>query len=312
MTKPRVTLVIPLYNEADAVSPLILELSTLRLSRYIIDVIFVNDGSSDSTLQTIKLQKPKFEYTIITLSRNFGHQAALLAGLETATGDIVVTMDGDLQHPVSLIPEMVKKHEEGIDIVLTQRIDEDDLGVVKKGTSKFFYWLVNALSTQKITQSSSDFRSMNRRALTALLALPEKRKFLRGLVGWIGYSQIVLPFQSEHRVAGASKYTWRKMVSLAGAGITSFTTAPLYFSAIMGLALFIAAVLYALYVIYVRFVSGAVVEGWASVLFVLLVIGGSICLFLGLIGIYLAAIYDEVKNRPTHIIAERFSNTSKQ
>lgn len=298
-----VTIVIPLFNEEKAIESLVSALLQLRFANTTLDVIFVDDGSTDTTVASIQKHAGSLSYTIISLSRNFGHQAALLAGLEAASGDYVVTMDGDLQHPPGLIAKMLEAHTHGIDIVLTQRLDGAETGMLKRQTSSLFYRLINSMSSQHIVESSSDFRSLNRRALDALLAMPEKRKFLRGMVQWIGFSQLVIPFETQKRSVGTSKYTWKKMLSLAGSGITSFSTAPLYLSAIVGTVLFVAAIAYALYVIYVRYFTGAAVEGWASVLFVLLIIGGSLSLFLGLIGIYVAAIYDEVKNRPNFIIA---------
>lgn len=295
------TIVIPLYNEEKTVPLLLQALSKLVELLPNLEIIFVNDGSTDATVE--KLSMASFAATVISLSRNFGHQAALLAGLETAKGEIVITMDGDLQHPPDLILKMLEAHKQGVDIVLTQRIDEGTVGLAKKESSSLFYTLLNAISSQKIVVSSSDFRSLNRKALNALLMMPEKRKFLRGMVQWVGFTQIILPFQAEKRKEGKSKYTWSKMMQLALFGITSFSTAPLYFSAFFGFGLFIAAFLYALYVVYVRLFSTAAVEGWASVLFVQLLVGGFISVFLGLIGLYIAAIYDEVKQRPDYIVA---------
>jgi polyisoprenyl-phosphate glycosyltransferase len=301
MVLETVTIVIPLYNEEATLDLLFAAVSEVTATLPKIDVIFVDDGSTDSTAE--KLTNAPFPATILSLSRNFGHQAALLAGLEAAKGDIIITMDGDLQHPLSLIPKMLEAHKNGVDIVLTQRIDEDSISLAKKETASLFYRLLNAISSQKILPNGSDFRSMNRKALDALLQMPEKRKFLRGMVQWVGFTQIILPFQTQQRQNGESKYTWFKMLQLALFGITSFSTAPLYFSAFFGFGLFAAAFLYALYVIYIKLFSAAAVEGWASVLFVLLLVGGFLSLFLGLIGLYIAAIYDEVKNRPNYIVA---------
>ncbi len=303
MVHKSITIVIPLYNEEKAIPSLIAALSGLSASLQKLDVIFVDDGSTDGTAE--KLANAPFPTTILSLSRNFGHQAALLAGLEAAKGEIIITMDGDLQHPLSMIPKMLEAHSNGADIVLTQRIDEDSVGFLKKETSSLFYKVANSLSSQKILKNGSDFRSLNRKALDALLQMPEKRKFLRGMVQWVGFTQIILPFQTEQRQAGESKYTWFKMLQLALFGITSFSTVPLYLSAFFGFGLFAAAFLYALYVIYIKLFSAYAVEGWASVLFVQLLVGGFLSLFLGLIGLYIAAIYDEVKNRPSYIVANK-------
>ena len=299
------SLVIPLFNEAKVVPYLVNRLNTFIPSlTQKTEVIFVNDGSKDETLKKLTQSKTTFKKKIVTFSRNFGHQAAVLAGLEHAQGDVVISLDGDLQHPLEVIPKMILQHQKGIDIVLTQRIDGKETSIFKKQTASMFYMLLNSISTQKINHNSSDFRSLNKKALNALLLLPEKRKFLRGMVQWIGFSTIVLPFKVNKRIEGKSKYSISKMVKLAFDGLTSFSTTPLYISSFFGGALFLLAFLYALYVVYVRLFQGDVVEGWASVLFVILIVGGFILFFLGIIGLYIAAIYDEVKQRPNYIVSK--------
>jgi len=304
---PQLSLVIPIFNEADVIPLLFSELNDFKKTLpTATELVLVDDGSSDQSFELLKNTKLQFPKKIIRLSRNFGHQGALLAGLKAAKGVYIVTMDADLQHPLAVIPQMIAQHDQGIDIVLTQRFDSNAVPLLKRSTSRWFYTFINSISQLQINANASDFRSMNRRSLTALLSLPEKRKFLRGIVKWVGFSQVIIPFEVKARVKGQSKYTWLKMVNLALHGITSFSTLPLYLSAIFGGILFILALLYALYVLYIRLVVGAAVEGWASVLFVLLVVGGFISLFLGLAGLYIAAIYDEVKQRPNFIIADQY------
>jgi len=304
MKKSLISLVVPVYNEADGISIFLEELYRVLLSlSYEFEVIMVDDGSRDKTSEIIMSEK--YEHLkLISLSRNFGHQAALLAGLEEAKGEFIVTLDGDLQHPPSLIPKLLEQHEKGIDVVLTKRLSDSETKRLKNDTSVLFYRVLNRISSQKILENGSDFRSLNRQALDALLSMPEKRKFLRGMVQWIGFTQVVIPFSVGSRVAGESKYSVLKMFSLALFGITSFTTIPLYLSAVFGLILFSLAAIYAVYVIFAKLFFSTVVEGWASVLFVQLAVGGFICLFLGLFGIYLAAIYDEVKQRPDYIVKD--------
>lgn len=303
----KLSIVIPLYNESSLIPALFKKLNSLKHALPpTTEFILVDDGSEDKTFEDLKKSEFHFPVQIIKFSRNFGHQAALLAGLEAAKGDVVVTMDGDLQHPPELIFEMLKHHASGIDIVITQRIDGAETSQLKKQTALGFYTLLNAISSRKINPNSSDFRSMNRKTVDALLSLPEKRKFLRGMVPWIGFSQITIPFQVNKRVDGKSKYSSRKMFKLAIEGITSFSTSPLYASAFIGLILFMMAAVYAIYVLYIRLGLQQAVEGWASVLFVLLIVGGFLSLFLGIIGLYLAAIYDEVKQRPIYIVDQNY------
>lgn len=299
----RVSLVIPLFNEEEGIALLAKSLAEIapRLPQTT-EIIFVNDGSSDETLQQIKKTNWPWSVSILEFSRNFGHQAALLAGMQAAKGDKVVTLDGDLQHPPALIPEMLELSET-YDIVLTQRLDiRHKTGYLKSLTSELFYWVVNQLSETPVLVNGSDFRLLNRVALDHLLAMPEHRKFLRGMVNWIGFKSIVIPFEVGTRARGESKYSLQKMLQLAFHGVTSFSVLPLYFSGFFSVMLFMAAFFYAMYVLYVRFVIQAAVSGWASVLFVLLVLGGFITLFLGLLGFYLAAIYEEVKQRPMYIV----------
>ena len=304
---PALSLVIPVYNEAAVLPALVKRLTALAgklPSRT--ELIFVDDGSKDQTVSIIKKARFAFPVKIIQFTRNFGHQAALWAGLQEAQGQYVVSLDGDLQHPPELIPKMLRLHKQGYEIVLTRRVDSDGLAFSKKASARFFYRLINLLSNTPVEPNSSDFRSLGRKALDSLLALPERRKFLRGMVQWLGWETVILPFEVSRRAAGESKYSVYKMARLALHGLTSFSTMPLFLSAIFSLILFIAAALYAAYVLYIRFFSDKVIEGWASVLFVTLVIGGFISVFVGLLGIYLAALYDEVKGRPEYLVKEKY------
>jgi dolichol-phosphate mannosyltransferase len=311
-TNPVLSVVIPLYNEEAILPALIKRLAALssKLPKQT-EIIFVDDGSRDKTKLLIKKTKLPFNVKLLEFSRNFGHQSALLAGLKEAKGNYVVSMDGDLQHPPELIIKMLALHRQGFEIVLTRRTDTSVTAVSKKLTAKLFYWLINALSSTPIEPNSSDFRSLNRQALDSLLAMPEHRKFLRGMVQWIGFETVILPFTVSRRAAGESKYSTFKMVRLALHGLTSFSTMPLFWAGIFSLILFLAAALYAAYVIYVRFFGAGVVEGWASVLFVTLIIGGFISLFVGLLGIYLAALYDEVKGRPEYLIKAKYDSSKR-
>jgi len=300
---PLISLVIPLFNEAESIPLLFKALNKLHAKLPTIsEVIFVDDGSQDQTQDLVNATPLVFPKKLIQLSRNFGHQAALLAGLEHAKGEIVVTLDGDLQHPPSLIPEMLKQHQKGIDIVFTMRQDDASIPNIKKALSRGFYWVMDHLSATQIRHNASDFRSMNRMALQAVLNMPERRKFLRGMVGWVGFCSIILPFKVGQRASGESKYTISKMLRLAFDGLTSFSTMPLYFSAVVGFLLSILTLLYGIYVLYVSFILNAVVAGWSSVILVTLVIGSVLSFLLAILGVYVAAIYDEVKNRPVYII----------
>lgn len=302
--KNELSIVIPLFNEEDTIKALFSELNLLSsVIPKSTEVIFVDDGSSDKTLNYLKKTKLNYSKKIISFTRNFGHQSALLAGLEKSSGDLIVCMDGDLQHPPKLIPKMIKLYKHGYDIVLTQKDFYENESYLKTRLSKLFYRLVNILSSVDITNSSSDFRLMSRRSLNALLNMKETRKFLRGQVSWIGFDHVILPFTVKARHAGKSKYSWKKMLLLAVEGITSFSTLPLYLAGVAGLILIIMSAAYGIYIVS-KFMGGATVEGWASILLVLLVVGSATFLFLGIIGIYLAAVYEELKKRPNYLIKE--------
>lgn len=299
------SIVIPLYNESENVAVLYKALNKLKNKLPKTEVILVDDGSKDDTLKKLKKLKLNFPKKIISFSKNFGHQSALLAGLDKSIGKSVITMDGDMQHPPKLILKMLKLEKQGFDIVLTQKIDKNITSGFKKISSTFFYKLINVFSDTDIVDGASDFRLLNQKALKALLELPEKRKFLRGMVNWIGFEKIILPFEVKKRANGESKYSIQKMFGFALVGITSFSTLPLYIAGAIGLLMSVLSSLYGAYVIY-KYFFGETVSGWASMLLVSLLIGSFIFIFLGVIGVYLAAIYDELKSRPDYIIREYY------
>lgn len=302
----QLSIVVPLFNEQETVAHFAREVTKVsKLLPKDTELILVNDGSSDKTAEEISSVDWPFPTSVISFSRNFGHQSALLAGMSKAKGKAVVTLDSDLQHPPKLIPKLFALYKKGFDVVLTQRIDNPKaVPFLKRFTSTLFYHLINSVSETHIPVSTSDFRLLSRRSLDVLLSMPENRKFLRGMVHWIGFETVIVPFEVEKRVAGESKYSVSKMMQLAFMGVTSFSVMPLYFSGVFSVGLFLLAFAYTVYVFYIKFTSNQAVSGWASMLIVLLILGGFLSLFLGLIGFYLAAIYMEVKNRPAYIINE--------
>lgn len=305
----KLSIVIPLYNEAESIKPLFRELNKLKNKLPKTEIILIDDGSEDETVQRIKSTKLDFPKKLISFSRNFGKDSALVAGLKLSSGDAIVTMDCDLQHPPEVILEMISLHNQGYHIVVTQKID-NVTPKFKNLFSKVYYKVINMFSNISVAEGSSDFRLMSRKSLDALLLLPEKRKFLRGMVHWIGFSQVILPFYVQKRAKGKGKYSFRSLVTLASSSIASFSTLPLYIAGIVGLVMTVLSLIYAVYVV-IQYLIGGAVTGWASLQIVTLMTGSFIFIFLGIIGVYLAAIYDEVKNRPDYIIKETYDKKAK-
>jgi len=302
----KISIVIPLYNEESSIellyNNLIAVIKDITLGY---EIVFVDDGSSDNSFKLIKKLSTKDKNVKgLSLSRNFGHQVALLAGIEYSGGNIVITMDADLQHPPGIIKLMYNKYLEGYDIVNTRRIDSKKIGFFKRISSKCYYKLINILSNVKIETSSSDFRLMNRKAINAFIKIRERDRFTRGLVSWMGFRQAIIDYYSPPRISGKSKYTFKKMTHFALDGITSFSSKPLRLSFYLGLIVFFTGFLYAIYAV-VQYFKGNSSPGWASILISVLIIGGIQLLSIGIIGEYIARIFNESKGRPAYFIKEQ-------
>jgi dolichol-phosphate mannosyltransferase len=301
----QLSIVSPVFNEAANVALLVDRiLHVVRETGMPFEIVLVDDGSKDGTFQAIKEISAKVpELRALSLSRNFGHQVALTAGLEHAKGEIVITLDGDLQHPPELIPALIAEHQKGFDIVNTIRRETADASMTKNVTAGGFYKLINLVSDVKIVPGAADFRLMSRRAVDAFLQLPERDRFTRGLISWMGFEQSFIPYVAAKRNAGASKYTFRKMLRFAWDGITSFSSRPLRISFYFGLTAALLGVVYAIYAIVNRFI-GYAVDGWTSLLIVVLIMGGIQLISLGIIGEYLARVFNESKRRPLYFIKD--------
>lgn len=271
------------------------------------EFIFVNDGSSDySGNKLANLASRDTRVKIIELSRNFGHQAAICAGLEYSRGDAVIMMDADLQHPPELVPLLLQKWREGNDIVFTVRDSSADFGFFKNITAKFFYKCINLLSSIDIPENSADFRLFDRSVVNQLLRFKERTVFLRGLVAWVGFRKVAVHYDAAPRHAGETKYTLVKMVKFAFDGITSFSTIPLHISTIIGVIVSLFSFSYAVYAIWIKLFTDRALPGWTSVLVSVLFLGGVQLLSLGIIGAYLNRIYTETKGRPKFIVRSAY------
>ena len=300
----KISIVIPSFNEEKNI-PLLYKQIVDNLGEYNFNCIFVDDGSSDKTFEEIKkLSEKDSRVNGLSFSRNFGHQIALLAGVKDANGDIVIMMDADGQHPPKLIPELITEYKKGFDIVNTRRLATKDAGLIKNTTSKFFYKFINQLTDIKIEPASSDFRLMTRKAVDAFLAMEEKDRFTRGLISWMGFDQSIIDFEAPERMTGETKYTFKKMLRFAWDGITSFSSKPLKLSLYIGLLSIAFGIAYSIYAI-VAFFMDKTIPGWTSMMLIILFLGGIQLLSIGIIGEYLARIFNEAKNRPSFFVKDK-------
>ena len=301
------SIVVPVFNEQSVIDEFSKRVLTVMDSLgEPFEIIFVDDGSTDATFQKASLWASRAQQVkALRLSRNFGHQVAITAGMDAATGRAVVVMDGDLQHPPELIPEMARKWAEGFHVVNTTRMETDGIPLKKKLFSKIFYKVINIDTEVPIYPDAADFRLMDRAAVEAFRQLREQDRFVRGLTSWIGFKQTFVPFNAPERHSGESKYTLRKMIRFAANGITSFTTLPLKAVGTFGLIVAAASFFYAAFALYQKIVLGITVEGWTSLLVGILFLGGVQLISIGVLGAYIARIFRQVKNRPLYFVQER-------
>ena len=305
MTKIRITVIIPILNEENNIIPLSEKLIPI-LNRYTdYEIIFIDDGSSDQTLQKVKqLRKNDKHINYISFSRNFGHQHALKAGFDHATGDCVISMDADLQHPPELIPEMVDKWLEGYEIVYTIRNDKKSTPFLKRKTARLFYRLLNLISNVCILNGTADFRLLDRSVVEIMRRMNEASPFYRGLIPWTGFKQYGLPYEPRKRLAGKSKYSFRKMCIFALGGITSFSTIPLRLATFLGFGMAIFGFIIGVKAIFEYLLTDKTVPGWTSTIVAIVLVGGVQLIILGIIGEYLGKLFLESKKRPLYIVRE--------
>jgi dolichol-phosphate mannosyltransferase len=307
-SNPSVDIIIPLFNEEDSLPEFHRQLcATVDQFPYEFKFWYINDGSSDSTQNIIQGFVEKDNRVIsLELSRNFGHQAALTAGLDRATADFVITMDGDGQHPPELIPEMIKLAEAGYDVVIGQRVEEKTTSF-KNTTSHLFYRFINTIGDTNIQAGAADFRLLKKPVVDSLRSMREYHRLLRGMVAWIGYRTIILPYKQPARLGGTTKYSIRKMLRLAAHATFSFSLIPLYLGISVGAIFLFLALAEVIYVLsfWITGQQASLAPGWSSLMFVLLFVGGSLMITLGFIGIYIGYIFQEVKGRPIYIVKEK-------
>lgn len=304
--KKKVSIIVPVCNE-EANIPVLVDAVTRvfqSITGYDYYFLFVDDGSTDGTLQMMKTQAAaRSNFFFCSLARNFGHQNALKAGLDLADADAVIMMDGDMQHPPSLIPEMIREWENGYDIVYTIRRDHKEMPLMKRKTSNLFYNLINNLSDIELEQGTADFRLMDRKVVEVFRAFKEADLFMRGLVKWMGFNQLGIEYDPAERTHGKSKYTLKKMIRFALQGITSFSTRPLYVAAYLGFTFAMLSLLYIPYIIY-SYYFGHTISGWTSMIATIAFFGGLQLMILGIIGMYIGKLFVQSKQRPHYIVKE--------
>lgn len=299
---PLISVVLPMYNEEDNLAPLLERLVPVLAGMGTYEVIFVNDGSRDRSCEIVlaaRAQNPSVR--LIDLSRNFGHQAALSAGLEYSTGRAVFLMDCDLQDPPEVLPEFVAAWKAGSDVVYAVREKRKE-GPLKRMAYFLFYRMLRKIANIDIPLDSGDFCLMDRKVVDAMLALPEKNRFLRGLRSWVGFRQTPLRYERAARHAGEPKYSFSKLLRLAMDGLISFTKAPLQMAVHLGLAAAGAGLVYLLYILGVKLLGIRVPVGWSSLVAIVLLMGGIQLVILGVLGEYIGRIFDETKNRPNFVV----------
>lgn len=304
-----IDLIIPVFNEAGVVEQTYVEVcQVIDALPHVFNIYYVDDGSHDKTAECLgSLAERDRRIVLLELARNFGHQAALTAGLDASAGDFVITMDADGQHPPGMIPQMIDLFQRGYDIVQAQRVEEGQRFSFKRLTSSGFYALINRISGTHMEPGAADFRGMSRQVVEALKSMPEYHRFLRGMISWVGYRSVILPYHETRRVGGRSKYSLGKMFRLAMDAIFSFSLMPLYIGLSAGGLFFCLAALEMIYVLsfWVTGRTSSLAPGWSSLMFVILIVSGMIMILLGFIGIYVGYIFQEVKRRPVYLLKKR-------
>lgn len=313
---PLLSLVIPVYNEEKTIPELVKRLRGLltilkekhHFGKEDTEILFVNDGSRDGTFDVLKKfceSEPGF--FLLNLSRNYGHQLAITAGIDTARGETVAVMDGDLQDPPEFVADLYAKMSEGYDVVYARRKKREGESFFKLITAHVFYRILKKLTRFEIPIDTGDFRIMSRRVTNVLVSMKEQHRYIRGLIAWIGFRQTGLEYDRDERFDGETKFSVSKMLKFALDGITSFSSAPLKFSSYLGFTSAFFGALYTIYILYLKLFTDSTIQGWTSVMIVALVLGGIQLIALGMIGEYLSRVHDQSKNRPLYVIEKIYS-----
>ncbi|AKG37317.1 glycosyltransferase family 2 protein [Paenibacillus durus] len=310
----RYSVIIPMYNEEEVIQETYQRIKkVMGTTGEPYELIFVNDGSVDSCAQMIEEYSCWDESVkLIDLSRNFGHQVAITAGMDYALGDAIIIIDADLQDPPELILQMIEEWKSGYEVVYAKRVKRNGESLFKKWTASLFYRVLAYSTDINIPVDTGDFRLIDRKVCNEIKRLPEKNRFVRGLVSWVGFRQKAIEYVRDERLAGETKYPLKRMVKLSLDGITSFSYKPLKLAGYLGALLSASGFLYLLYVLYLAIFTDSAVKGWASVIGITLTFNGFVLLMLGIMGEYIGRIYDESKGRPLYIVQEVYQGKKQQ
>ena len=300
----RLSVVTPCYNEADGLDAFVARLGAVLADMGMAsELVFVNDGSTDDTLAVLhRIAAARSDVAVVNLTRNFGKEVALTAGLAHATGDAVVAIDADLQDPPEVIPRLAARYAEGFDVVYARRTVRHGESLAKRATARAFYRLARDMGPVELPENVGDFRLMSRRAVDALLQLPESHRFMKGLFAWIGYPSAAVDYERDPRHAGTSKWNYGKLMNLSIEGITAFTTAPLRLTTYTGLIVAGFSFLYGVVYLLRFLIWGEEVQGFATLILTILLLGGTQLIALGIIGEYLGRVFNETKRRPLYLV----------
>jgi polyisoprenyl-phosphate glycosyltransferase len=302
---PKVVLVVPAHDEEAVIDVAFAEISKV-MDELALEwsIVFVNDGSRDGTLDVLeRLYQRDERVSYLSLSRNFGHQSALAAGLDHADGDVVITIDADLQHPPALIPTLLDAWRQGYDIVHTRKLDTEDLGRVRRFATRSAYRAIGATSNVEFIAQASDFRLFDAHAQAAISELPERGRLYRGLARWVGFRQAVVPFRAAPRVAGSTSYGFSQLASLFGRAFFDFSNVPLRAALVLGSAAIVLCVAYVVFVFVALAVGKAIPPGFVSLIFAFVFLSSVNLVMIGVLGVYIARIHEEVRARPTYVVA---------
>lgn len=314
MGKIMYSIVVPLYNEEEVINESYKRIKeVMEQTQEPYEIIFINDGSRDKT-EVLAKEICNHDSTIklINFSRNFGHQPAITAGMRESSGQAILIIDADLQDPPAVMLKMIEKWKEGFDVVYGKRVKRSGESLFKKITAKMYYRLLSRITDVEIPVDVGDFRLIDRSVCNALNDLPERNRYVRGLVSWVGFKQTYVEFVREERLAGETKYPLRKMIKLAADGITGFSNKPLKIASTLGYIVSCFGFLYLFVILYQRLFTNTTIQGWTSIIAILLILNGVTLIMLGVLGEYIGRIYDEMKARPVYIIKEKVGFESKE